>query len=111
VVKESRESRLRRSTKLKKICIYGIDAAASWGNLSVPLDAGPGVIGVVLVHFGTANWLNFVPTTINGNPPGRASCDSKVGGEVEFFLPKKMREAAGFFDIYIQGSKKKKVQL
>jgi hypothetical protein len=75
--------------KSEKICLYGIDAAASWANLLVPLDAGPDVIGVVLVHFGTANWLNFVPTTINGNPPRRASCDSKVGGEVEFFLPKK----------------------
>jgi hypothetical protein len=86
---------LGQQQKSQKICVCAIDAAASWVNLSVPQDAGPDVIGVVLVHFGTANWLNFVPTTINGNPPGRASCDSKVGGEIEFFLPKKMREAAG----------------
>ena len=107
---ESWESRLRRGGKSEKIYLYGIDAVASWANLFVPLDAGPDVIGVVLVHFGTANWLNFVPTTINGNPPRWAGCDSKVGGEVEFFLPKNAR-GCWFFDIYIQGSKKKKIQL
>jgi hypothetical protein len=41
--------------KSEKTFIWAIDDGAEAANLLTPLDAGSELIGVVLVHFGTAN--------------------------------------------------------
>jgi len=55
-----------------KINKTSVDGGSIWANFVIPLEAGPNAFGVVLVHLGTANWTQFCPGMIIGNPPRRA---------------------------------------
>ena len=56
-----------------------------WANLSIPLEAGtPLIKEFVLRTFGTANWTQFCPGMILGNP-SRGQAEMVIGREIEFF--------------------------
>jgi hypothetical protein len=62
-----------------------IDGGLICANLSIPLEAGTALIKeFVLRTFGTANWTQFCPGMILGNPP-RGQAEMMIGREIEFF--------------------------
>jgi hypothetical protein len=58
---------------LPKISLSRVDRGLIWGILLTPPDSGtPLIQEFVLRTFGTANWTQFCPGMIIGNPPRRA---------------------------------------
>jgi hypothetical protein len=55
-----------------KINKTSVDGGSIWANFVIPLEAGPECVRGRSCTFGTANWTQFCPGMIIGNPPRRA---------------------------------------